>query len=112
MMFTLDVDSYRMLPSGFCQVLPSMLVDKLIDSACSILRKEPNSVEINCQREESKSRVIVVGNIHGHFSDLLFLFRTLGTPSESQFYVFNGNYVDKGAWGMEVLLVLLAWKVI
>ena len=67
-------------------------------------------MEINCQREDS--RVIVVGDIHGQFSDLLFLFRILGTPFESQFYGFNGNYVDKGAWGMEVLLVLLAWKLL
>ena len=110
MMFTLDVDSYRMLPTGFGQVMPSMFIDKLIGSACSILKEESNCEEIKCQREDS--RVIVVGDIHGQFSDLLFLFRTLGMPSESKSYVFNGNYVAKGAWSMGVLLVLLAWNVI
>lgn len=109
MMFTLEQASQKMLPSAFCHVLPSTLVDKLTDTARSILCKEPNCVEIDCQGEDS--RVIVVGDIHGQFYDLLFLFRHVGLPSENQFYVFNGNYVDKGAWGMEVFLVLLAWKV-
>ncbi|XP_061371074.1 serine/threonine-protein phosphatase 7-like [Gastrolobium bilobum] len=100
----------KMLPSEFCHVVPTILVDKLTDAACSILCKEPNCVEINCQEEDS--RVIVVGDIHGQFHDLMFLFKHAGMPSENQFYVFNGNYVDKGAWGIEVCLVLLAWKIL
>lgn len=109
MMFSLEQASRKMLPSEVCHVIPSILVDKLTDTAHSILSEEPNCVEINCQED---SRVIVVGDIHGQFYDLLFLFKHIGMPSESQFYVFNGNYVDKGAWGMEVFLVLLAWKVL
>ncbi|XP_028774403.1 serine/threonine-protein phosphatase 7 isoform X2 [Neltuma alba] len=109
MMFTLEQASQKMLPSEFYHVIPSILVDKLTDSARSILCKEPNCVEINCQED---SRVIVVGDIHGQFYDLLFLFKHIGMPSESQVYVFNGNYVDKGAWGLEVFLVLLALKVL
>lgn len=109
MMFTLEQASQKMLPSEFCHVIPFILVDKLTDTACSILCKEPNCVEIDCQVDNS--RVIVVGDIYGQFYDLLFLFKHVGVPSENQFYVFNGNYVDKGAWGMEVFLVLLAWKV-
>ncbi|KAG4945135.1 hypothetical protein JHK87_041142 [Glycine soja] len=77
---------------------------------CSILCKEPNCVEINCQGEDS--RVIVLGDIHGQFHDLMFIFKHEGVPSENQIYVFNGNCVHKGAWGIEVFLVLLAWKVL
>ncbi|XP_057458115.1 serine/threonine-protein phosphatase 7-like isoform X3 [Lotus japonicus] len=110
MMFILEQASWRMLPSEFCQVGPTVLVDKLTDAAHSILSKEPNCVEINCQGEDS--RVIVVGDIHGQFHDLVFLLKHAGVPSENQCYVFNGNYVDKGAWGIEVFLVLLAWKVL
>lgn len=109
MMFILEQASHKMLPTEFCHAVPTILVDKLTDAACSILRKEPNCVEINCQGEDS--RVIVVGDIHGQFHDLMFLLKHAGVPSENQFYVFNGNYVDKGAWGIEVFLVLLAWKV-
>jgi len=108
-MVILEQASQKMLPSEFCHVVPTLLVDKLTDAAFSILCKEPNCVEINCLGEDS--RVIVVGDLHGQFHDLMFLFKHAGLPSENQIYVFNGNYVDKGAWGIEVFLVLLAWKV-
>ncbi|KAK7261685.1 hypothetical protein RIF29_28002 [Crotalaria pallida] len=109
MMFTVEHATQKMLPSEFCHVMPAILVDKLIDAACGILCEESNCLEIECQED---SRVIVVGDIHGQFHDLMYLFKHAGVPSENQFYVFNGNYVGKGAWGVEVLLVLLAWKVL
>ena len=90
--------------------MSSDVVEKLIDVASSVLSKEPNCVEVNCHREDS--RVVVVGDVEGHFHDLLNIFALAGFPSDNQFYVFNGNYVDRGAWGLEVFLVLLAWKVV
>ena len=33
-----------------------------------------------------------------------------GSPSERLKYVFNGDFVDRGAWGVELLLALLAWR--
>ncbi|XP_059458086.1 serine/threonine-protein phosphatase 7-like isoform X2 [Corylus avellana] len=95
-------------PSEFHSIMPIAVANKLIDSASSILSKEPNCVEIDCHGEDS--RVVVVGDIHGQFHDLLYVLENAGFPSENQFYVFNGNYVDKGAWGLEVFLLLLAWK--
>ncbi|KAM4110917.1 hypothetical protein ACJW30_05G028500 [Castanea mollissima] len=97
-------------PSEFQLVMPISVVDKLVDNASSILSKEPNCVKIDCHGVDS--RVVVVGDIHGQFHDLLHLLENAGFPSENQFYVFNGNYVDRGAWGLEVFLLLLAWKVL
>ena len=57
------------------------------------------------------STVVVVGDLHGQFHDMVFLMNDVGLPSEKRFYVFNGDYVDRGAWGLEVFIVLLAWKV-
>ncbi|KAI5413733.1 hypothetical protein KIW84_058043 [Lathyrus oleraceus] len=110
MMFILEKASQKTLPTEFCHVVQTFVVFKLIDAACNVLCKEPNCVEINCLGEDSK--VIVVGDIHGQFHDLMFLLKHAGMPSENQFYIFNGNYVDEGAWGIEVFLVLLAWKVL
>ncbi|KAL9461916.1 hypothetical protein AB3S75_004837 [Citrus x aurantiifolia] len=57
------------------------------------------------------SRVVVVGDVHGQLHDVLFLLRDAGFPSKNCFFVFNGDYVDRGAWGLETFLLLLAWKV-
>ncbi|XP_015890694.3 serine/threonine-protein phosphatase 7 inactive homolog isoform X2 [Ziziphus jujuba] len=110
MMSTLEQFTKEDSPSEFSSVMPLDVVDKLINTASSILIMEPNCVEVGCDGEDS--RVVVVGDIHGQFHDLLNLFKLAGLPSENQFYVFNGNYVDKGAWGLEVFTVLLAWKVL
>ncbi|MCD7446006.1 hypothetical protein HAX54_024710 [Datura stramonium] len=53
------------------------------------------------------SRVVVDGNVQGQLHDVLFLLRDAGLPSEDQFFVFNGDYVDRGAWGRETFLAHL-----
>ncbi|XP_018437685.2 serine/threonine-protein phosphatase 7 long form homolog [Raphanus sativus] len=100
--------SSRNLPAcEFSNVLPFNVLDELILSASKILRKEPNCVRI----DSDKAKVVVVGDLHGQLHDLLFLMQDAGFPNGDQFYVFNGNYVDNGAWGLENFLLLLSWKV-
>ncbi|XP_010524593.1 PREDICTED: serine/threonine-protein phosphatase 7 long form homolog [Tarenaya hassleriana] len=100
--------SSRNLPfSEFSSVVPINVFDELVLSATKILKKEPNCVSIN----SDKAKVVVVGDLHGQLHDLLFLLKDSGFPNNDQFYVFNGNYVDKGAWGLETFLLLLCWKV-
>ncbi len=38
-------------------------------------------------------------------------FGLVGYPSPSKCFVFNGDFVDRGAWGLEVVLLLAALKV-
>ncbi|XP_056167923.1 serine/threonine-protein phosphatase 7-like isoform X3 [Syzygium oleosum] len=111
LMLALKRSSWEGVPSDFQFVMPVGVVDKLIDSADNILSQEPNCVIINCSVEDS--RVVVIGDIEGQYHDLLSLmYDHVGLPSEKLFFVFNGNYVGKEPWGLEVLLVLLAWKIV
>ena len=38
-------------------------------------------------------------------------FSTAGHPGPGRLFVFDGDLVDRGAWGLEVLLLVAAWKV-
>ncbi|CAG7891460.1 unnamed protein product [Brassica rapa] len=97
--------------SEFPSTLPYSVATSLVDCAAQILDKEPNCVRISCCGESS--RVVVVGDLHGQFHDLLKIFDQSGRPSESQWFVFNGNYIGRGgSWSLEVFLVLLAWKIL
>lgn len=60
---------------------------------------------------EQDSTVVVVGDLHGQWHDVVFLMNDAGLPSDKRFFVFNGDYVDRGAWGIETFMLLLAWKV-
>jgi protein phosphatase len=51
----------------------------------------------------------VVGDIHGNIDDLLRIFAKCQYPPDST-YLFLGDYVDRGDFGVEVMVLLLALK--
>jgi len=59
--------------------------------------------------------VKVFGDIHGQYQDLMRFFDLWGTPDEngdieSYDYLFLGDYVDRGNFSIEVLLLLICMK--
>ncbi|RHZ19507.1 hypothetical protein DYB37_002107 [Aphanomyces astaci] len=48
-------------------------------------------------------KLTVVGDIHGQLKDLFTIFTTNGLPSVKNKYLFNGDFVDRGAYGTELL---------
>ena len=82
--------------------LPEHDVKELCDKVKEILIEESNVQPVSAP-------VIVCGDIHGQFFDLLELFRTGGEIPNSR-YVFLGDYVDRGFNSVETLELLLCLK--
>ncbi|GMP67715.1 hypothetical protein CsSME_00027607 [Camellia sinensis var. sinensis] len=67
----------------------------------------PSLVDINIP---DGKHFTVCGDVHGQFYDLLNIFELNGLPSEDNPYLFNGDFVDRGSFSVEVILTLFAFK--
>lgn len=59
---------------------------------------------------EAKPRLTVCGDTHGQFYDVLNIFELNGLPSRTNPYLFNGDFVDRGSFSVEVILTFLLFK--
>lgn len=76
---------------------------KILKLGIDILKKEPNLVKI-------QEPVVVVGDIHGQYYDLVEMMNKAGDPSLLN-YLFLGDYVDRGIFGIECVILLTAIKI-
>ncbi|XP_078666672.1 serine/threonine-protein phosphatase 4 catalytic subunit-like [Branchiostoma floridae x Branchiostoma belcheri] len=86
-----------------CEIISEGEVKALCEKAREILIEESNVHMVD-------SPVTVCGDIHGQFYDLKELFNVGGDVPETN-YLFMGNFVDRGYYGVETFLLLLALKV-
>lgn len=71
------------------------------------LKKRETLVYVTVPANE---HITVCGDVHGQFYDFLNIFSLNGYPSESNPYLFNGDFVDRGSFSLEVVVALFAWK--
>ncbi len=77
---------------------------EIVRRAKAVIAEEPNLLRI-------EEPIVVVGDIHGQFYDLVKLLE-LGGPIEETVYLFLGDYVDRGCFSCECCLLLFAIKIL
>ncbi|KAF5272765.1 hypothetical protein FQA39_LY07792 [Lamprigera yunnana] len=83
------------------------LTESEIKSLCvqsiNVLLSEPMLLEID-------EPVAICGDIHGYFYELTKIFNCGGFPPCTN-YLFLGDYIDRGEHSLEVMCLLLAYKI-
>ncbi|XP_057657119.1 serine/threonine-protein phosphatase 5 [Diorhabda carinulata] len=71
--------------------------------------KQPTLVDVPI---EDDAKFTVCGDIHGQFYDLMNIFELNGLPSETNPYLFNGDFVDRGSFSVECIFTLFGFKLL
>merc|ERR1719341_1863467 len=75
-------------------LLPIKTVKKIIKDSEKLLHTMPALLEIDIADDEE---IVIVGDIHGQLFDLLNIIDLIGEPAKRCKYIFNGDFVDRGA---------------
>ncbi|CEF99328.1 Serine/threonine-specific protein phosphatase/bis(5-nucleosyl)-tetraphosphatase [Ostreococcus tauri] len=89
--------------------LNAAAINELCDAAEHCFKNEETVLRVNGPAK-------IFGDLHGQFGDLMRLFAEYGSPSTAGDiayidYVFLGDYVDRGAYSLETISLLLALKI-
>lgn len=82
-------------------------VYQIILTVKDIVYNEPTMVEMEIPEDVT---LTVCGDTHGQYFDLMELWRLNGKPNDKHYYLFNGDFVDRGSWSTEIALLLYAYK--
>ena len=101
----LSVDATKLQDSFGITLLPHFekeTVQSMISEFQKVSSQEPTLLKLH-------GDFIIVGDIHGNIQDLIRILTIYGLPNKTS-YVFLGDYVDRGDFSLEVIMLLMAMK--
>jgi len=101
-------------------------VYQILLTAAKLLKSLPTLVDVPAPNADAKDDAIhtstttttpynhftVCGDVHGQYYDLLNIFDMNGLPSATNPYLFNGDFVDRGSFSLEIIVLFLALKLV
>ncbi|ORX63207.1 protein phosphatase 5 [Hesseltinella vesiculosa] len=79
----------------------------IIMAVRKMMREAPSLIDVQVPKD---GKLTVCGDVHGQFYDFINIFNFNGFPSSTHAYLFNGDFVDRGSFSLEVILTLFAYK--
>lgn len=90
------------------KVLHKKYATMIIQKATEIFDQADTLVHVSLEELEE---ITVCGDVHGQYYDLMNIFSINGNPSTENPYLFNGDFIDRGSFSVEVIMTMLAFKV-
>ena len=85
------------------EILPQDDVIAIIRKVQQVLCTEDNVLTL-------RSPIVIVGDIHGQLSDLVYLLDKVAGGPENKQFLFMGDYVDRGHHSVNTFLLLILYK--
>jgi hypothetical protein len=95
--------SLRGSPPGTLASISESEIKQICTRVKPIILSQPMLLELEAPLK-------ICGDVHGQYTDLLRLFEYGGFPPNSN-YLFLGDYVDRGKQSLEVICLLLCYKI-
>lgn len=89
------------------KVLHKKFLVQMLGKVRSLFTSYPSLIDITIPTD---GEMTVCGDVHGQYYDLMTIFERNGLPSPTNPYLFNGDFVDRGSFSVEVVMTLIAWK--
>lgn len=83
--------------------IPVEVVLQVIQTVTPIIESEPNVLEL-------EPPITICGDTHGQLYDVIYLFELAGELPQTN-YLFLGDYVDRGYFSVELITLLLIYKI-
>lgn len=100
-----DLEAYSNKKSKMrIPIMPVSLLKFLIEESTRIFTEEPTMLEIHAP-------ICVVGDIHGQIIDILRILKECDLPPNRR-YLFLGDFIDRGFFSSETLIIVLVLKVL
>jgi serine/threonine-protein phosphatase 5 len=100
------------------QIVHRKYVVMILLKCIAYFKKQPSLVNVyfggegEAKLNASAPRFNVCGDTHGQFYDVLNIFEINGIPSPENPYLFNGDFVDRGSFSVEVVMTFFAFKLL
>ncbi|KAJ1730872.1 Palmitoyl-protein thioesterase 1 [Coemansia biformis] len=91
------------------KTLPERYMYAILLQADRLLRQLPTLVDVTVPDD---TVLTVCGDVHGQYYDVLNIFKLNGFPSSKLMYLFNGDFVDRGSFSVEVIMLFLSLKLL
>uniref|UniRef100_H3GLM9 Serine/threonine-protein phosphatase n=1 Tax=Phytophthora ramorum TaxID=164328 RepID=H3GLM9_PHYRM len=91
------------------QILHYKYVLEILKEGVKSLAPLPTLQEITLAEGE---KITVIGDLHGQLQDLFSIFSINGLPTRTNKYLFNGDFVDRGMYGTEVVMTILLFRLL
>ncbi|KAJ1954708.1 Palmitoyl-protein thioesterase 1, partial [Dipsacomyces acuminosporus] len=91
------------------KTLPVRYMYVILLQAEKLFRQLPTLVDVSIPEGVEMT---VCGDVHGQYYDVLNIFELNGLPSPKLYYLFNGDFVDRGSFSVEVIMLFLSFKLL